>query len=344
RKFIGLERKFTLNNEIYTYLLQRRSEAQISKASNSPDNEIIDHAVLFGNDPIRPNIWFNYLIALLLGLIVPAIVINLKDAFNNKIITRDDVKNITEKPIIGHVLHIKEGIPETLMLEKPNSPLTEPFWAIRNRLNYFTAGVKKPVITVSSSFSGEGKTFCTINIATTYALSGTKTILVGFDLRNPKLYKAFNLNNEKGVSTCLLGMTTIEESIHKTAHPNLDIMLSGPIPDNPAQLISSLRTPALINKLKEKYDCIVIDSSPLGLVSETLYLSRLSDANILIARQSVTDREELKNCLMEAEVNEINNLSILINDVRIRKNFYRYGYSDKYGYGYKYQHNHIGQN
>ena len=178
----------------------------------------------------------------------------------------------------------------------------------------------------------EGKTFTAINLASAYSLMGKKTILLGFDLRQPKIYSDFSYNNKKGISTWLIGESSLDEVIIKTKYENLDLITSGPVPPNPAELTSMEKTGELLTLLKRTYDCIVIDTSPLGTVSDTFHLMSLSDTCIMIVRQNLTFKDLLESTLKDLQNSKAGNLCLVIND--LYHNDRRYGYGVKYGYTY----------
>ena len=330
RELFGIERRFKLNDYIYTYLLQRRAEAQIAKASNAPDNEIIDLARIIG-EPIRPKGSMNYLIGLLLGLGIPGIGLILFEAFNNRVTTEDDIKRITDLPVAGHIIHSEFSFQE-VVLRNPQSHLAESFRSLRTRLQFFTKDKQNPVILITSTMPAEGKTFSAINLASAYSIAGKKTVLVGFDLRKPKIYEDFGLDNGRGVSTFLIGRDTIEGIINETEFDNLSIIAAGPIPPNPAELSDSERTGELFRELKKRFDYIIVDSAPIGTVSDTYALANIADATILLVRHNRTVKGMLRNTINDARFNGLNNLSLLMNDINESRALYGYTYSYRYGY------------
>ena len=329
REMIGMERQFKLNDAIYTFLLQKRAEAQIARASNAPDYEIIDRALYFRAGVISPNTKMNYAIAGLLGLFIPFMFILARDFLNNKVSDIKDVEMITNLPIIGQVLH--NSFKSTAIIKDyPKSPLADSFRAIRTNVRFFANDSERMVILVTSSMSGEGKSFNSVNIASVYALLGKKTCLLGFDLRRPALFKDFDLQNEKGITSYLINNAEIKEIIQKTQIDNLDLISAGPIPPNPVELIASPRTKSFFDELKEIYDFIVIDSAPVGAVTDSYLLFGFADINIFTIRHNFSFKEEVKNNLKNIELKNIPNVSILINDVKIKKNSYGYAYQSNY--------------
>ncbi len=332
RELLGIEREFKLNDVLYTFLLTKKAEAQIQKASNSPDNEVIDGARPV-KAPVAPKSTINYLIALLAGLGLPFLVILTFQALNNVIRNEEDLKKITNIPISGHIPHSKNRI-QKAVLEEPFSPLAESFRSLRAKIQFFTQGIKSPVILITSSMPDEGKSFVSLNLASVYSMLGKKTLLGGFDLRRPVIFSDIRIADEKGISTWYIdgGIETIELSSF------LDILPSGPRPPNPAELIASAKTKTLINKLKQKYDYIVLDTAPIGTVSDSISLASLADVTIIIARCSKTNATHLKNTISDVEESGITDISLLLNDIKFSKINNRY-------YGrYKYNKRYYGEN
>jgi len=333
RKLLGIEREFKLNDVLYTFLLQRRAEAQIQKASNTTDNELVDPARA-DRIPISPKAHRVYLVSLLLGLGIPMAILLLVDFFDNKISSEDELKSLSNLPISGHIPHSDKDF-QTVVLNDKNSNVSEAFRSLRTRMQFFLKEAKSPLVLVTSSMPGEGKTFTALNLASAYSLTGKKTILIGFDLRRPKLYGDFELKNERGISTFLIGKDSVTDIIQKTGFENLDLITAGPIPPNPAELAASEKMKELILLLKEQYDYIIVDSAPIGSVSDSYAVAGMANATLLIVRHRKSLKNLLENTLSEAKANEIKGLSIIVNDMDMQSLSYRYAYS--YGYGYKYE-------
>ncbi len=335
RKLLGIEREFKLNDGLYTFLLQRRAEAQIQKASNTADNELVDPART-NSQPVSPQKKKIYSIAFLLGLGIPLSIILLIKQFDNKIASEEELKELTKLSIAGHIPHNEKKY-QTVVLNDPHSNVSEAFRSLRTRMQFFTKDVKSPVILVTSSMPSEGKSFTSLNLASAYSLIGKKTVLVGFDLRRPKLYHDFELKNEKGVSTWLIGKDSMEAIVQPTAFPNLDLISAGPIPPNPGELASSEKIHAFVEALKKRYEYIIIDSAPIGTVSDSFTMASIVDATLLIVRHNKSMKSFVKNTVAETKANGTNGMSLLVNDLDTRNLSYRYAYSYAYGYGYKHE-------
>jgi capsular exopolysaccharide synthesis family protein len=333
KNLINIERKFKVNDQIYTFLLQKRAESAISKASNVPDNKIIDKAKTAVK--VYPKTTLNYVIAFILGLLIPLIYLFVKDFLNNTIIEKADIEKITSFPIIGHTLH-NDKESNTVVLDSPKSSIAESFRSVRTNLQFIAKGAEKQTIMVTSTMVSEGKTFVSINLASIYALYGKKVLLMGFDLRKPKIYQDFSLTNNEGISSYLIGKSTLENIIQKSYVPNLDIIMAGPIPPNPTELIASEKNDELFAKLKEMYDYIIIDTPPVGLITDAYLLMKYADANVYVTRQNFTNKKVFASIIGDIQKRNIGKFNILVNDIRLDLNSTSYGYGSGYGYGYGY--------
>ena len=331
RQLLNYQRNFNFNDDTYKYLMQRRAEAQILRASNTPDNEVLDEARIDRTLKVAPRTSMNYLVALIIGLLIPALILFLRDFFNVSVNDRKDVEKLTNFPIIGQVSQSPDKDP-LVVINSPKSPISESFRSIRTNIEFITQGKPKSTILVTGDIQGIGKTFNSLNIASIYALYGKKTVLLGFDMRKPKLYQEFGLSNNVGLSSYLSNKDAFESIIQPSNKiPNLDVITSGPIPPNPAELIASEKCSELFTKLKETYDYIIIDTPPLGLVTDAFLLMRHSDVNLFIVRQGQTNKNIFGSIIKDIEDRGLD-ASIVINGIETGKG---YGYGRyKYGYGY----------
>lgn len=340
RRMINIQRKFELNNNIYTFLLEKKAEAGMAKASNMPTSKIIDKAYLNNVKKISPKISLNYLIALFLGLLFPVVFIIARSILFNRITDLSDVEDSTKLPILGAIPH-NNGQEENVVQQSPKSTIAEAFRHIRSNLRYLTKNKEKIVIAVSSTMSGEGKTFTALNLSSIYALSKKRTVIVGLDLRRPKLHQKFGIENKKGITTILIGHDTYKDCIH-TITDYLHFIPSGPIAPNPAELIETTAMRDLLITLSEEYDVVILDTPPLALVSDAMILQSLIDATVFVVRQNYSDKDVLEFVNDLKDGDKIANPGILINDMDFRRGYgYGYGrYGRRYGkyryynYGY----------
>ena len=333
QELIKIKRKYDLSDNIYSTFLQKRSEADIVKAANLSDVHFIDPAKDVGGGLIGPKTSVNYILALFLGILIPLLFVFTIFFINNAVQNAEDVSKMTKLPLIGIVGLNKESS-DLAVFDRPKSALSESFRAIRSSLQFLYKqqnldGAKTLMIT--SSVSGEGKTFCAINIATVFALSEKKTVVLGLDLRKPKLFAEFNLSNEVGIVNYLIKQKTIDEITNHTHIPFLDVILSGPIPPNPSEMILSEGMGELIEELKKKYDYIILDTPPVGLVSDALELVQYCDVTLYIVRQNFTKKDMITLLNNRVKRGELQNASIILNGL---ENKAKYGTGYGYGYGY----------
>ena len=334
QELVKINRKYDLNKNVYNSFLEKRSEADIVRAANLSDIQFIDPAKDTGGGLLGPKTNINYILALFLGLLIPLIMVFSVTILDSTIKNTDEITKMTKIPILG-VIGKKISKNNLAVFEKPKSALAESFRAVRSSLQFLykkqQAGAKTLMLT--SSISGEGKTFCSINIATIFALSEKKTVIVGLDLRKPKIFQDFHVENTVGVVNYLIGQKTLEEITHKTIIPFLDFIPSGPVPPNPGELIQGESMKQMIDELKLKYDYIILDTPPVGLVSDAMELTPYCDATLYVVRQNVTRKEMLSLVNNKHKRGELSNISIIFNGF---ENKAKYGYNYGYGYGYGY--------
>ncbi|WP_163407821.1 exopolysaccharide transport family protein [Flavobacterium ajazii] len=333
QELLKIKRKYDLSDNIYSTFLQKRNEADIVKASNLSDIHFIDTAKDIGGGLIGPKTSVNYVLALFLGVLIPLIIVFIIFFINNTIQNAEDISNQSQIPLIG-VVGINKQDTSLAVFQKPKSALSEAFRGIRSSLQFLYKkkqldGAKTLMIT--SSISGEGKTFCSINIATVFALSEKKTVIIGMDLRKPRLADEFNLTNQYGVVNYLIRQKTLSEIVNKTQIPYLDVILSGPIPPNPSELIISEVMGEFIDELKKTYDYIILDTPPVGLVADALEMVQFSDVTLYIVRQNYSKKEMITMLNNRVKRGELNNVSIVLNGF---ENKAKYGSAYGYGYGY----------
>ncbi len=344
RAMINIQRRFDVNNTVYTFLLEKRAETGIVLASNVADNIIIDEAGPYSSYRIKPKEKQNLMMAIMLGLFFPLFGIILVDYLNNKIIDKKDIERGTHAPILGFISHnsLKTELP---VIEKPGSTLSESFRSVRTNLKYFLKDAKSPVISVSSTITAEGKTFVSVNLAAIIASLGKRVLLIGLDLRKPRTHKILGTDNSSGVSSYLVGDAKFEDIIISTDVKNLWYAPSGPVPPNPAELIESAGMQEFIKKAKDRFDYIIIDTPPVAVVTDALLVSSLTDFYLFVVRQRYTSRKTL-GLIEELYRNDnIRSLGLVINDISL-SGYYGYGlrYGYSIGYGYNYGYSYYGHN
>ncbi len=332
RRLLNIQRDFKLNDQIYNFLLQKRAEAAISKASNVADNKVLDEASAYSTVQIAPLESKNKMVAIVLGLLFPLSILFLLEFFNNKINDVKVIEKLTKVPIFGSVGH-NDKSSDIPVADNSKSTIAESFRALRTNLQYILRDKEKKVICMSSTMSGEGKTFCVINLAAILAQAQKKTLLLSLDLRKPKIHKIFNIDNKVGLSTYLIGKTSYEDIIKPTNIDHLYVSVSGPIPPNPSELLDTELMEKFITRAKNEFDFILIDTPPIAIVTDAILLSRYSDANIFVIRHNYSPRDVLYLVDELSNKRNVPNIGILINDVKVNS-YYAYGKKYSYNYGY----------
>ena len=334
RKLFNYEREFQLQDALYTFLLRKRSELQIAKASNFPENEIIDYPKLIQGSPVSPNKKVIFLIGFFLGIGLPVVTILLYDYFDDRIIDLSEIEEIVDYPILGNILHNKEDS-QLVVHNSPNSIIAESFRSLRTNFQYVLGDIKSPIIMISSTMMEEGKSFVSINLAASFALYQKKVLLLSFDLRRPTVSKLMDLHQKEGLSTFLSGNCEIENIIFETEIPNLWLIPTGLIPPNPSELIASSKTKLLFDELRKKFDYIIIDTPPIGIVSDALLLEKHVDKSVFIIRHNYSRKKMISHLFSNLEKKKIENINLVVNDINLKNVGYNYNYGYGYGYDYK---------
>lgn len=334
QQMINIQRQFDLTNEIYTFLLQKRAEINISLASSIPDVNVIDIARPETATPLRTSSRIILLLGFVFGLLIPAAFLVITQFFNDRIRTQDDVERNTQLPILGNIMHslTNSDLP---VYENPKSNIAESFRSLRTNMQFMLKGEGSKVISVHSTSPSEGKSFISINLATILAMNDKKVLLIGGDLRKPRGHKILGLKNEVGLSTFLIGYHSLKEITFPTPVPNLSFIPSGPIPPNPAEILNRPEMASLIDQAKQEYDFIVIDNAPVGLVTDGVTLSQLSDLNIFILRFGVSYKHQLEMINQFAEKGQIKEIALVVNDIKTNS----FGYTYYHYYQYEYYQN-----
>ena len=315
RELIGIERQFNLNSEIYTYLLQKRAEAQIIKVSNLPDSEIIEFPKYLGK--AFPDATITFALAIFIGLMIPIAIIFLRSFFNETVRTREDVERISPFPVLSEILHHSSSAFRNVVAEFPLSPTTESFRSIRTSLILQSADRSSKVILLTSSINDEGKSFCSLNLASSFTSLKQPTILVNLDLRKPDIF-VDKLGTEPLVSihNYLAEDARLDDLIMNTEIPNLDYISSSEINADPVEMLASQKFADLITRLREYYSYIIIDTPPIGPVGDAFVVMQYSDINLYISRANYTNWKFMRKKLMELQQKQHENVHVILNDVR----------------------------
>jgi len=338
-EFVRLMKLNEIGQNYYNRLVTIKSELTISNAGITSENTVLEAS----STPAAPFFPSRRLVALsaFLGwIIISLALIVIRYLFHNEITSLNEIMKYLEVPMLGIVPNYKDVIPISQLLvdKKPKSIIAESLRSIRSNLEFLSTSDGPKVLAITSTISGEGKTFVALNLAGIIAFSEKKVIIIDLDMRKPKIHVGFGVPNDKGMSTILINRNTIDECVFKSSLNNLDFITAGPVPPNPSELIISIRMLEVLEELKLRYDVIVIDNPPVGLVTDGIRVIKLADYPIYVFRENFSKRNFVQNVKKLIRDNNIKNMSVILNSVDIKKSGYGYSgvYDYDYGYGYGY--------
>lgn len=326
QQMINIQRQYNLTNEVYTFLLQKRAETNIALASSISDVQIIEPASPETASPISLANKMILSMGLILGLAIPGAFILLFNFFDNRILNQEDIEHNTQLPVVGNILHSSDTS-ELTVFNNPKSNIAESFRDLRTNLEFMLSQANDKVISIHSTNPGEGKSYNAVNLSTILAMNDNRVLLIGADMRKPKLHKLFKLDNKQGLSTYLIGYDSFDQIIFPTQVHNLSVLPSGPVPPNPSEILSKPAMKELLDHARQQFDFIVIDNAPVGLVTDGIIVSRLSDLNIFILRFAVSQKHQLELINQYAESKKVNNIGLIVNDIKANafgKGYYKY--------------------
>lgn len=334
KQMLEVTRQQSILQELYQYLLQKKLETAIASASTISNIKVLEPAIE-SNVPVSPNKKGLYIMALFIGIAIPVGFIFIREYLDDKVKSKNDIQQSTDAPVLGEIGHADQS--NALVVTRNNRKvIAEQFRVVRSNLQYVLPKVEKPVLMVTSSFSGEGKSFISTNLGAVLALSGKRTAILEFDIRKPKILKGLGLNERKGITNYIVGSLDLQEVIHPVPDvENLYVIPCGPVPPNPAEMLLNEKVDQLFAELKKNFDAIIIDTAPVGLVSDAITLGRYADSSVYIVRHGYTMKKQIQLIDDLYRNNKLPHLSIIINDIQAQGGYGGYGYGD-YGYGYGY--------
>jgi len=338
RQYTDILRQQEVKSALYTYLLQKREETNLTQAGVAPKAKIIARPHSSPN-PVSPKTGLVLFLFFLIGLSIPAIILFLKDYFQTKITGMDDMAGLKDINIIGDIVKVEDLPDHGSIVVKPNdtSLVNEMFRTLRNNLLFMLSEKEQNVILVTSTVANEGKTFVAINLARSLSLMDKKTILIGADIRKPKLAKVVGVpKREIGLSSYLAGQIQDYNEIIEQVDNNFYLLQSGPIPPNPNELLSKRRVGELFNELKKEFDYIVLDTAPVGVVSDTFMLAKYADACIYVVRENYSEKDTISFINNIVHDKRLRNVAVVLNMAVNPKTQGRYKYGYKYSYRYRY--------
>lgn len=334
QRLLEIERERDSKLALFKFLQEQREETAMSQAATISNSKILDLAQPT-NIPIKPNRRGIQLLAIILGIGLPAMFIFFTEIINDKVNTRFDIERITLAPVLGEVGHSYSS--SSMIVSKTNrSMVSEQFRIIRSNLQYVLTKIEKPTIMVTSSFSSEGKSFITTNLGGVMALAGRKTVMLEFDIRKPKLFSGLKLSPKSGITNFLVGKAALEDlPVKIPGFDNLYAISCGPVPPNPSELLLDSKVAELFAWLKSNFEVVILDTAPVGMVSDAMTLGKFADATLYIVRQGHTYKKQIALIDEFYTENRLPKISIVLNDVKIKPGYGYYGYG-RYGYGYGY--------
>ena len=334
RDLVAFQRTYKTYEMYAQFLNQKKQEALIQKESNIPDNDILEEPRQFGgynNGAVKDQTYMSHLV---FALILPLIFIVLKEeVLNFTISTKEECEKLSGLPVIGTIENVSDKLSKgkkvVLVRNFPKSSFAESFRNIRVRLEYLAQREGKIMTLITSAEPADGKTFIATNIASVYQLMGKKVVIVDLDLRRPSVSGTLDIHATKGVSNYLIGQVSLEDIT--ISHPDygFDIIPSGTLPPNPSELIKTEKTKHLLEILKEKYDYVVVDCSPVGRVSDAYILAKMVDVTLFAVRRGKTNKSFFKSVISQLRFDGIDNAALVFNDVKGREGYY--GTSRYYG-------------
>ena len=333
---LNIQRELDVNNKMYLFLLEKKTNTLIARAGIIPQVRVIETTQTLGIvEPDKTKIRRLFILG---GVLLAFFIAIVRKLFFERIENVSALAEVTSLNIVGGIPMVKNIEHEMLIENQPKSAVTESFRTLRTNLSFMgnTNGKAKRVL-VSSFFPGEGKTFCSTNLAAIVAKGDKKVLIIDFDLHRPKVHKTFKIENIKGVSNYIIGKSTFEEIIHKNIYENLDVITAGPITANPSELVMRDQVAQLFETAEKKYDFIIIDTPPFGLLNDTMELLKISDIFLVVLNTKYTRKSGIQHIEEILSKFDVVSKGIVLNNIRESKIQYYYSkYSYKYTYGYSY--------
>ena len=336
REYTEIKRQQGIKEALFLFMLQKKEEKYLNGSIVEPIAKLIDN-VRCSSHPVAPMKMLILLLSFIIGLIIPIIGVKIRDMLRYQIENKEELEKMSIVPVLGEIPKINKA-GNTIIKENSTDSFTELVRLLRTNLLFVMDSTNKKVINVVSSVGEEGKTFVTVNLATSLALLDKKVLIIGLDIRKPKLAEYLKIDNDTGITLYLTGHLSREELIRPLGiHPNLFVITAGPVPPNPNELLAKPALDKLISELKKEYDYIIVDTAPIGLVADSFTLNRFADVNLYVVRANYTHKKNIEDATNLFKHKKLNNLYFVLNGIDINKNSNTYGLGKKYGYGYGYE-------
>jgi capsular exopolysaccharide synthesis family protein len=334
RDILNIQRRLQVNEKMYLFLLEKRASTVIARAGIVPQTKVIESSRSLGVvRPDKAKVVYTFLLG---GLLVAAIVIFIRIMFYDRIENADELKELTTLPIYGEIIASEKAEENYVVVDSdPKAAITESFRTVRTNLEYIPGpeGLGK-VVMVTSYRPNEGKTFCSVNLAAILAKAGKKVLLLEFDLHKPKVAAGLGMNSEVGLSNVLIGKATWRQVVLPTQFEHFFVILAGPTPPNASELVLSKHMEAMFQEARAEYDYVIVDTPPVGLITDALLMMRHVDATLFVVNTRFASKDHVNNALDMLSTNVGRNIGFILNGVRMKKS--KYYYNTNYGYGYRY--------
>ncbi len=329
----NFQRKVAVNEKLYEFLLEKRANTVIARAGIVPQTKVIEAARSIGI--VRPNkakILYSFLLG---GGLLSMLFVFVRVVFYDRVDNADQLRNVTQAPVFGEVIASEKAEENYVVVDSdPKAAITESFRTIRTNLEYLPATENGRAVMVTSYRPNEGKTFCSVNISAILAKAGKKVLLLELDLHKPKVGTGLGMKNKVGISTILAGKAGIAECVMHTPFENFDVILAGATPPNASELVLSKMLPEIFNFGRQHYDYVMIDTPPVGLITDALLMMRHVDATLFVINTRFANKDHVRNAMDIHAANPAPNFGFILNGVRMKKS--KYYYNTNYGYGYRY--------
>lgn len=334
RDILNINRRLQVNEKMYMFLLEKRASTVISRAGIVPQTKVIESARSLGVvKPDKMRIFYTFMLG---GAVIALMVVFVRVMFYDRIENADQLKELTTLPIYGEIIASEKAEDNYVVVDSdPKAAITESFRTVRTNLEYIpsTEGRGK-VVMVTSYRPNEGKTFCSVNLSAILAKAGKRVLLLELDLHKPKVSAGLGMTSSIGLSTVLIGKAVWRDVVMKTQFENFDVILSGPTPPNASELVLSRHLEGLFQEAKVSYDYIIVDTPPVGLITDALLMMRHTDATLFVLNTRFASKDHVNNALDILQTNPSRNTGFILNGVRMKKS--KYYYNTNYGYGYRY--------
>jgi len=336
RQMMNIERRIEVNEDLYSYLLSKRAETVIAKAGLVPETKLIEKPRSIGI--VAPDKERTQMLSTLIAFAAAIVIILVKELFFQKIKLIGQLQSLTDLTVLGSIPKSKnkDGF---IVSDSAKDQISQAFRVLRTNLQFLTGTQSSSIILVTSLMPGEGKTFVTINMATILAMTGKRVLIIDFDLHKPRLAKALKMTNTSGVSNVLIDQDKMEDAIQSTYLDTMDVLLSGPVPPNPSELIMSKKMNDVFDYANQNYDYVLLDTPPISLISDGIVLMQKADAKLFVVNARVSTKVSIDYIEELVEKNAISNAALILNEEKVSRMTYyysKYGYGYGYGYGYSY--------